>query len=91
MRAHTFRAACEYKIVVDKVAEEPLPYPLCHEGNWGPSWAHMHHYGLWPAQEAGLIELSHTDPLIKINNKEPTPRYAGTPQAIGGDRFVAQR
>ena len=49
-----FKAACEYKVISDRAADDAVPYPVASDSNWGPG-APVQQYGLTPSHREAVI------------------------------------
>ena len=65
-----FKAACEYKLVVEEPAGDIRPYPQCDDSNWGPG-APVRQYGLIPSNHAAILSAPNgrAEMYFKRNNQ----------------------
>ncbi|XP_013408285.1 uncharacterized protein LOC106172195 isoform X2 [Lingula anatina] len=52
---NVFNAACEYKVICDRPADDSTPYPQTSDTNWGPG-APVRSLGLRPSHKEGVIQ-----------------------------------
>ena len=69
----TFRAACEYKIVADKAADDAHPYPRCSDTNWGPGYP-VQNYSLVPKTKDGVISAPNGVAEVDFYKLDPKVR-----------------